>query len=166
MEQLHQEDRTGIAEFRKQLGSKDQRVLLDYWLAKRGGRRMPARADIDPAELVALLPNLMLVDVVGDPARFRFRLVGTRVVRASGEDRTGHFFDEYPFFRAYPTVFEQYRQVATEVEPLLATEIFFNREHGTAYDVERLLLPLGPGDARADMLLAHFRFMRGPFSRE
>jgi hypothetical protein len=166
MEQLHQETGSGLAEFRKRLGGKDQRTLFDYWLAKRGSRRMPARADIDPAELVALLPNLMLVDVVGDPARFRFRLVGTRVVRAAGEDRTGHFFDEYPFFRAYPTVLEQYRQAATAVEPLLATEIFFNREHGTAYDVERLLLPLGQSEAKTDMLLAHFRFMRGPFSRE
>jgi hypothetical protein len=166
MEQLDQEAGSGLAEFRKRLGGKDQRLLLDYWLAKRGDRRMPARADIDPAELVSLLPNLMLVDVAGDPARFRFRLVGTRVVRASGEDRTGHFFDEYPFFRAYPSVLDQYRQVANEVEPLLATEIFFNREHGTAYDVERLLLPLGQNESRADMLLAHFRFMRGPFSRE
>jgi hypothetical protein len=166
MEQLQQEAGGGLAEFRKRLGGKDQRLLLDYWLAKRGPRRMPVRADIDPAELVGLLPNLMLVDVVGDPARFRFRLVGTRVARASGEDRTGHFFDEYPFFRAYPSVLEQYRRVTSEVQPLLATEIFFNREHGTAYDVERLLLPLGQSETKADMLLAHFRFMRGPFSRE
>jgi hypothetical protein len=166
MEQLEQEAGGGLAEFRKRLGGKDQRLLLDYWHAKRGARRMPARADIDPADLVKMLPNLMLVDVVGDAPRFRFRLVGTRVVRASGEDRTGHFLDEYPFFRAYPTVLEQYRQVVTEAEPLLATEIFFNREHGTAYDVERLLLPLGQSETRADMLLAHFRFMRGPFSRE
>jgi len=166
MEQLQQEAGDSLVEFRKRLGGKDQRRLLDYWHAKRGSRRMPARADIDPAELVPLLPNLMLIDAAGDPLRFRFRLVGTRVARASGEDRTGHFLDEYPFFRAYPSVLEQYRQVVTEIEPLLATEIFFNREHGTAYDVERLLLPLGQGEARADMLLAHFRFMRGPFSRE
>jgi hypothetical protein len=165
MEQLERDAETPFVEFRQRLGGKDQRTLLDYWLAKRGRRHMPSRADIDPAELVALLPNLMLVDVVDDGARFRFRLVGTRVARASGEDRTGHFFDEYAFFRAYPSVIEQYRQVAIEREPLLGTEIFFNREHGTAYDVERLLLPLGQSDAKADMLLTHFRFMRGPFSR-
>lgn len=166
MEQLERDAETRLAEFRQRLGAKDQRTLLDYWLAKRGRRRMPSRADVDPAELVALLPNLMLVDVVNDGARFRFRLVGTRVARASGEDRTGRFFDEFAFFRAYPNVTDQYRQVAIEAEPLLATEIFFNREHGTAYDVERLLLPLGLSEAKADMLLAHFRFMRGPFSRE
>jgi hypothetical protein len=166
MEQLERDAETRLVEFRQRLGGKDQRTLLDYWLSKRGNRRMPSRADIDPAELVGLLPNLMLVDVVEEGARFRFRLVGTRVARASGEDRTGRFLDEYAFFRAYPSVTDQYRQAATEGEPLLATEIFFNREHGTAYDVERLLLPLGHNGEKADMLLAHFRFMRGPFSRE
>ncbi|HWA45301.1 MAG TPA: PAS domain-containing protein [Hypericibacter adhaerens] len=157
---------TRLVEFRQRLGGKDQRTLLDYWQAKRGARPMPSRADIDPAELVPLLSNLMLVDVVEGGARFRFRLVGTRVARASGEDRTGRFFDEYAFFRAYPSVTEQYRQVVASGEPMLATEIFFNREHGTAYDVERLLLPLGREEGQTDMLLAHFRFMRGPFSRE
>lgn len=64
--------------------------LFRYWDGKRAGRRMPRRADIDPAELVPFLPTLMIVDVVADERRFIYRLVGTREVDARGKDPTGH----------------------------------------------------------------------------
>jgi hypothetical protein len=54
--------------------------FYEYWLGKgRGaGKAMPARADIDPLDIPALLANVFLIDVVpGNPRRFRFRLVGT-----------------------------------------------------------------------------------------
>src|SRR5690349_8298694 len=57
--------------------------LFCYWQAKRGGRAMPARADIDPAEIKALLPYMILVDVIYDTEAgldFVYRLVGTREV--------------------------------------------------------------------------------------
>ncbi|MGH6959636.1 MAG: hypothetical protein ACREE7_04055 [Dongiaceae bacterium] len=42
---------------------------------------MPRRADIDPLEIPRRnLPDLMLIDVLHDPERYRYRLVGTRVV--------------------------------------------------------------------------------------
>jgi hypothetical protein len=63
--------------------------LLRYWERKRGERRMPRRADIDPAELVRFLPAVMLVDVVADDRRYVYRLVGTREVQARGRDPTG-----------------------------------------------------------------------------
>lgn len=155
----------GLAELRAQLSGQEQTKLLEYWLARRGSRRMPARADLDPIDLAKLLANLMLIDVIGPPLRFRYRLVGTRVVQASGnEDRTGHFFEEYEFYRRYPETFAQYRRVVTTASPLVASEPFQNREHGTSYEVERLLLPLGRSDDEVDMLLAHFRFVSGPYS--
>jgi hypothetical protein len=63
--------------------------LLRYWERKRGTRRMPRRADIDPAEMVGFLPAVMLVDVVADARRYVYRLVGTREVQARGRDPTG-----------------------------------------------------------------------------
>jgi hypothetical protein len=63
--------------------------LYRYWDKKRGDRRMPRRADIDPSELVPFLPALMIVDVVADDRRYVYRLVGTREVDARGRDPTG-----------------------------------------------------------------------------
>jgi hypothetical protein len=64
------------------------RKLSEYWLAKaRGG--VPPRSEIDPVDVRELLPNLMMIDMVGAPPRFRYRLVGTRVVHYTGFDFTG-----------------------------------------------------------------------------
>jgi hypothetical protein len=55
---------------------------------------MPRRADIDPTEIVAFLPSVMLVDVVPDDRRYVYRLVGTREVQARGRDPTGRVVGE------------------------------------------------------------------------
>ncbi|MDQ7246874.1 PAS domain-containing protein [Dongia sedimenti] len=68
--------------------------LYRYWDKKRGDRRMPRRADIEPAELVSFLPALMIVDVVADDRRYVYRLVGTREVDARGQDPTGRAVGE------------------------------------------------------------------------
>ncbi len=69
--------------------------LHRYWNSKRGARPMPARGDIDPSEIKHLLPNILIVDLEGEPLRVRFRLLGTKVVAASGRDFTGGYLDEY-----------------------------------------------------------------------
>jgi hypothetical protein len=70
------------------------RALHVYWTAKRGARAMPTRGDIDPSEIKALLPNLIIVDIEADPFRVRYRLLGTKVVMESGNDFTGRYLDE------------------------------------------------------------------------
>src|SRR5262249_29214633 len=69
---------------------------LAYWESKRPGRRMPARRDIDPAEMLDLLPNVMLVDVVREPLDFRYRLIGTAIVAHMRHDYTGQRFSALP----------------------------------------------------------------------
>jgi hypothetical protein len=67
--------------------------LYHYWLAQRGPRAMPARSDLNPGDIPALLPHLMLVDKVADC--FRYRLIGTGVTREVGHDATGSFVGSY-----------------------------------------------------------------------
>lgn len=60
-----------------------------YWDGKRAGRAMPARADINPAEIQDLLPYVVLTEVLKAPPYLRYRLVGTRQVQIRGMDPTG-----------------------------------------------------------------------------
>ncbi|HVT51109.1 MAG TPA: PAS domain-containing protein [Dongiaceae bacterium] len=64
-------------------------TVLAYWESKRRGRVMPGRDDIDPTELVKYLPYISIIDVVEDPRRFVYRLVGTMEVEVRGFDPTG-----------------------------------------------------------------------------
>ncbi|MFX7052626.1 PAS domain-containing protein, partial [Acinetobacter baumannii] len=53
---------------------------------------MPSRQDIDPAEIVPLLPFVALVDVIPDvpvDRRYRVRLFGTQLVEYHQKDWTG-----------------------------------------------------------------------------
>jgi hypothetical protein len=70
--------------------------LYAYWQHHRGkrGGQLPRRADIAPDQIRDLLPNIMIVDVERDPMRFRYRLVGTRVVEYNGVEFTGRYLGE------------------------------------------------------------------------
>jgi len=57
---------------------------LDYWYRKRGTRRYPARSDIEPSQIKALLPNVTLIRVLADGADYEFRIVGERTIEEHG----------------------------------------------------------------------------------
>ena len=64
-------------------------ALHEYWTRKRGDRAMPSRADLDPLDMVPLLPNVFLVNVQQEPLDFVYRLLGTGIVARSLRDYTG-----------------------------------------------------------------------------
>jgi hypothetical protein len=62
----------------------------EYWRARRSAEHpVPLRAAVDPTELRELLPNIVVIEVEQAPQRFRYRLVGTRVVEFNKLDFTG-----------------------------------------------------------------------------
>lgn len=78
-----------------QIRSPRLRRLYDYWHDKlKPGARFVYRADIDPIELRDLLPLVSIVDVEHEPLRFRYRLVGTRVVEYNHQEFTGLYLGE------------------------------------------------------------------------
>src|SRR5271168_2502987 len=64
----------------------DLKALVQYWSSKRGARAMPLRADIKPAEIKPLLPDIMIWSAI-DP--FHVRLVGDHIVAFVGDNHTG-----------------------------------------------------------------------------
>lgn len=75
--------------FRAQLVMQGQRELFDYWLGSAGGRRMPARSDLDPFKVPRLLPHIGLIDVKDGIDQASFRLAGTRLHDIYGQEITG-----------------------------------------------------------------------------
>ena len=65
------------------------RELHDYWKSKCNDVVPPPRSAIEPGEIRPLLPYLILAELSPAPFRIAYRLVGTAVVRAHGEDFTG-----------------------------------------------------------------------------
>jgi hypothetical protein len=121
-------DRTAVSEDRDIASIDDRRLqeAYDYWLAKSAGRATPRRADLDPADILKLLPHVMLVEV-HDSVRYRYRLIGTENVREHGFDATGRWLDEVlpgPEYRAH--VLRLYDQCARERRAVYSESLFYS----------------------------------------
>lgn len=130
-------------------------ALVAYWQGKAGGRPMPARADIDPAEIPWLLPHVWLMDVLREAGRpaFRYRLVGTAVATTFPECRAGWRVEA-----VYPDIFGSsiYRQFLALVErgapQWRRGPVLFDAER-KHIAFERVLLPLASDGRAVDMTL-------------
>lgn len=125
--------------------------LFEYWSARKGERRFPARRDIDPLDLRYLLGNIMLVDVLREPLRFRVRLHGDNLVRRADYDLTGKMLADLPIsdYRTY--VIGRCTGLVDTGEPLAV-------QHDRVLDgrsrrYEALWLPFSENDADVTMLL-------------
>lgn len=137
--------------------------LLGYWHAKRGERRWPSRADIDPLELRFILGNIVLVDVSWRPLQFRYRLVGSNIVERIGYDPTGRdpALNPDPEFRA--RVLETFTFVANTGRVRSRSAARTVGRFNLMYDA--LTLPLSTDQQRVDMLMVgqfYSETTRGP----
>lgn len=142
---------------REKIGHDRLRQLYDYWDGKRGTRVMPARNDLDPVDIPALLPNLILVDVErGGQIRYRFRLYGTEVCAIRGMDLTGHYIDEENITALRNPAIESYERILADLQPVYECHRFHPNDRNVGY-YHRLVLPLGEGNEVRMLLIGFYR---------
>ena len=146
-------------EFRDRLRSDHLRNLFDYWVTKLRGRAMPQRADIDPVEIPALLPYVLLFDVEHAPERFRVRLVGTHVTATRGRDDTGKYLDTAHDPETYAVLAEALRRPVVTGQPAHSNRGVYFDAARDFMDYEAIHLPLSSDGARVDMLLSGVLFL-------
>lgn len=130
-----------------------------YWRGRCSGR-LPSRAMIDPAEIPALLPHVVLHGVERDPLDFVYRLIGTEVRRHMAEDRTGQRMSAIPGQRAPSRIWSNLASIVETGRPVLNSTPY----EGPLKDfvtMESLQLPLAADGATVDMILVFVDFMRG-----
>jgi hypothetical protein len=132
------------------------RTLAELWASKRGSQALPCRSDFSDDDLRPWFGNLLMVDVVEGPHRFRFRLMGTSLVDAAHRELTGKFFDEADISGYEPDVLDDYAEVVRTGVPFCKTR-HYNPAPGTFMDhwrvYERLLLPLATDGKAIDRIL-------------
>jgi hypothetical protein len=126
--------------------------LLEDWETRRRGRTMPARADFDPFDLKYMLGKLLLVDVLRDPLRFRFRLIGTELLKRSGIDLTGRMLDDHPDPEYREYMRQRYITAVAGRQPLSSIQTRLVLD-GRLRRYEALLLPLASDGETVDMLM-------------
>ena len=125
---------------------------LTYWESKLAGRRMPSRRDFDPVfEIPALLPWVMLVDVLRDPPDFRYRLIGTGIASRSRRDHTGHLFSELSRTGPDSVVWKDRIAVVETRAPKLTAPAYIGKDK-LIQGVAGIHLPLSSDGGMVDMI--------------
>ena len=114
---------------------------------------MPTRRDIDPTEIPQLLPNVQMIDVIGNGARYRYRLIGTELVAAFGREYTGKFVDELlPPERRYSV------ELAGRMVCDTGSPVFLHNRYWTSRDTtiaaNRVYAPLSDNGRDVSVLLS------------
>ena len=130
-------------------------AVTAYWRAKAGGRRMPARGDIDPSELKPYLPRISLIDVVPDDRRFVYRLVGTEEAALRGYDPTGKSVGEGYFGPNRELAFQHYQYPVDHRAPFCYRGDF-EVSDGSIENEDVVFLPLSEDDDHVNMILLFY----------
>jgi hypothetical protein len=135
------------------------RQAYDYWRSKCAGGRPPRRADLRPEEIAPLLPYMFLVDVVGDPPTFKYRLVGTQINDWAGREFTGVALNEREYGPNWQLVHDIYAGVVKTREPVRSEYSAPWREREFLI-YERIVAPLSSDGETIDMLFGALDVVR------
>jgi hypothetical protein len=140
-----------IVEHDAQIADALLRQVFAYWQEKAAGRgTLPARADIDPVDLAAVLPAVSLIevrrDVMGRPGRLRYRVMGGFHVEIMGHDATGELLD----LGAGEN--DAAAQAIATGRPIYAERTFYPA-NGTVLTFGTLMCPLATDGRKVDMLI-------------
>jgi len=137
-----------------------------YWDAKRGSRRMPARADLVPSEMKMFLPGIVLVAVRHSPLRLTYRLVGTREVEYRGYDPTGKDVAEHFAGSSQNEVLRNYELVIESKSFVYDEDCLLSADH-SFQEAGTLLLPLSDDGEAVNMVIVynHYRLLTPAVSR-
>lgn len=124
------------------------------WQGKCRGSEMPARKDFDPAEMVAFLPGIVLIDVVADERRFVYRLLGTREVAMRNADPTGKGVADGYYAASMEAAFASYEDVITRRAPRFEQRRFLTPDNRIGHE-QTVILPLSDDGEAINKMIAY-----------
>jgi len=134
------------------------RTLYEYWDARRAGRSMPRRADIDPLDFHRHLPGIILLDVEGVSPRgigiYRYRVVGTYEVESRKHDPTGKLLQDGYYSPSLGDSIRSYESVRRQCAPVLEPLAFMSAR-GVPVREDSIMLPLSEDDRTVSQILVY-----------
>jgi hypothetical protein len=139
-------------------------AIFAYWDSKRGTRRMPSRADIDPVDLRSLVNNIALYDVVVPLSGkmgplYRVRLVGSDIVEFDGRNTTGEWVGTGKPPELVAQITGMLTDIVTHRAPRFRSGLVYWNRDKSYRRFESCFLPLSPDDGAVNMILNAVSFV-------
>jgi len=131
--------------------SEPVRLAVDHWHTIRGEAPIPLRRALDPVDIPALLPNSELIEVLGPPLDFRYRLIGDVIDRISRDYYVGKRVSEIPSQRPPSRIFDLYAETVRRGAPVCGTLPYVGDDRLIDH-VEVVTMPLTEDGARVETL--------------
>lgn len=125
--------------------------LYKYWLDRRGDDGFVPRESISIADFPHLLRRIALAEVIGEPPRFYWRVVGDFWRELTGFEGSRTFVDQYPFEEHRRAVTVSYTAVMNTNQPHRVVRTVVLDEK--ILNFEALLLPLSKNAEKVSMIL-------------
>jgi hypothetical protein len=123
--------------------------LLDFWLARCDGEKLPASARISPVDLRPWTRNIVVFEVVGEKD-FVYTYYGEALAEAYGHSRLGATLDALPDEQR-AILLREYAEVQRAGQPVSRTH---TADFGSGERTwERLVLPLSSDGETVDKLI-------------
>lgn len=138
------------------------KALFKYWDTIRAGRKAPRREEIEPSDIRQLLGDTFILDVSGSMRTISYRLAGTRLCAAYGQELKGVAFlvpwAEKDCFELTSAMAKVYRDGVPQIICSIA-----KTQSGKEVEFETLLLPLKPIDENNHRVLGLSTASKTPF---
>jgi hypothetical protein len=135
-----------------QLSDRTIRRFAAYWLARRGGKLVPGRRDIDPVEIPWALPFIWLCDHLPEEREFRYRLAGEHINGAFRRNLRGRTMRDIVSPEIYAIAIARYLPVIDGPAVLHNAGPVYNHR-GHLVTGERIAFPLSSDGGRVDMMV-------------
>ncbi len=125
--------------------------FLGYWNLICGLDGLPGRQDMDPIDIPRMLPYVFLVDVLNKTNDFRYRLVGTDIVKNTKRDFTGALLSDIQDVGSQNELIQLYRQCVSNKAPVTG-KLNFTTRGGVENHYDVAVTPLASDGQTIDML--------------
>ncbi len=133
-------------------------ALEAHWQELRGGRKTPARRDIDPVKLRAYLGYLCILELEHGPFDFKFSLFGSGIADFLHRDLTKRSVRDFLPAELGQCIFEQLCTTVEGEEPTVyRVEVGYDNPSRTSASY-RLNLPLSDDGEGINRILTYTRF--------
>jgi hypothetical protein len=161
-----------VSETRQPIELQEQRVGYDpaivtngrvqefyrHWLALKGARAFPTKAEFDPTAIPHLLPGTLLLKVVEDPLDFEYRIIGEEIVVRLGNLK-GKRVRDAALLNATSTAYQNYCAVVESGRPQFLEGSAMLSFRDRPARVSRVHCPLSGDGARVDHILSYVAFV-------
>lgn len=134
------------------LVSREAQLLLDNWVAASSDGLLPERRQLTPDTMVAILPDLWLMDYDVETSRLRYRLEGENIRARYDKSLVGRCLDEVLSPEARARVLRYFNACVQRPAISIVAGRLYHEWDRPGYG-ERLLLPLIDSDGSPEGLV-------------